>query len=333
MANDAEGGGFEALAQQYWNAWGEAVRHGMGSSVAPTAQVTDENWSQALDWWRRMLPNDTGTDTQVIFDRLQQQAGEWFGIMQQVATQFAGRSSTSEEIADAWRQAVQGQGERLLHWALGAFRGAGPAGFDPWLQEAVHGLEKWRRESAPWLDMPTFGLGRNQQSRWQTLAKAQQEYQSHGQAYAEQLKSALERAFELFEGKLAEHEQVGTQLKSVRALFDLWIEAAEEGYAAVALSEEFRQVYGAFANAHLRLRAALQREVEQICEHLGMPTRSEMDSAHRRIAELERMLRRMVDAQTSEAVTPARKSAAVTPEVAPSKRVSARKPKTSKVTP
>ena len=77
-------------------------------------------------------------------------------------------------------------------------------------------------------------------------------------------------------------------------MFDLWIEAAEESYADVALSDQFREVYGGFANAHMRLRAALQQEVEQVSERFGMPTRSEMDAAHRRIAELERAVRRML---------------------------------------
>ncbi|HBK47330.1 MAG TPA: hypothetical protein DDZ67_13040 [Xanthomonadaceae bacterium] len=132
--------------------------------------------------------------------------------------------------------------------------------------------------------------------RSEALARAQEEYQAQAQAYAAQLKAAVERAFGVFESKLAGHEQAGSQLTSARAMFDLWIEAAEEAYASVALSEEFREVYGAFANAQMRLRAALQREIEQVSDRLGMPTRSEMDAAHRRIAELERVVRRLLAA-------------------------------------
>jgi len=76
-------------------------------------------------------------------------------------------------------------------------------------------------------------------------------------------------------------------------MFDLWIEVAEEAYAKVAMSEPFQQVYAALGNAQMRLRAGLQREVEQMSERIGLPTRSEMDAAHRRIAELERSLRRL----------------------------------------
>ncbi|MNC52985.1 Poly(R)-hydroxyalkanoic acid synthase subunit [compost metagenome] len=76
-------------------------------------------------------------------------------------------------------------------------------------------------------------------------------------------------------------------------MFDLWIEVAEEAYAKVAMSEPFQQVYASLGNAQMRLRAGLQREVEQMSERIGLPTRSEMDAAHRRIAELERSLRRV----------------------------------------
>lgn len=287
-------GDFEALARQYWNAWGEALRQGGAQAAAAPGSGGDApGWQQAVDWWTQLLPDHASPTAQEAVERFRNQAGDWLGTMQQVAARFAGRDTTSEDVARAWREAVEGQGERLMQWTLGAARGAAAPGGDPWLQETARLFEKWRRDSAPWLDMPAFGLGRNHQARWQVLARAQQEYQERSQAYAAQLKSAIDQAFKLFESKLAEHEGAGSQLTSARAMFDLWIEAAEEAYSAVALSEEFRRVYGAFTNAHMRLRAAVQQEVEQLSERLGMPTRSEMDAAHRRISELERLVRRM----------------------------------------
>ena len=50
-------------------------------------------------------------------------------------------------------------------------------------------------------------------------------------------------------------------------------------------AEPFQQVYASLGNAQMRLRAGLQREVEQMSERIGLPTRSEMDAAHRRIAD------------------------------------------------
>ena len=154
-------------------------------------------------------------------------------------------------------------------------------------------LETLQRQLGPWLQSPAFGPGREHQARWQALLRAQQDYQAHSRDYVEQIKQALDDAFTLFEQRLAEHEQPGNQLTSARAMFDLWIDAAEEAYAKVALSEPFQAVYAALGNAQMRLRAATQQEIERLTESFGLPTRTEMDAAHRRIAELERLVRRM----------------------------------------
>ncbi|QRD62046.1 class III poly(R)-hydroxyalkanoic acid synthase subunit PhaE [Xanthomonas citri pv. citri] len=309
-SSGSDNGNFDDKARQYWAAWGDAMRHGQAGAAAqqpPPTSGSDapQDWRKAVDWWSQLLPTQAAPQAQEAIDRFRTQAGDWFGTMQQVAAQFAGRDTSANEVADAWRQAVQGQGEQLMQWTLGSLRGGSPGGFDPWLQDAAQALQKWREENAPWLDMPAFGLNRNHQSRLQKLARAQQEFQAQSEAYGEQLKAAIEQAFARFASRLSEHESSGSQLTSARALFDLWIEAAEESYADVALSEQFRKVYGGFANAHTRLRAALQEEVEQLSERFGMPTRSEMDAAHRRIAELERLVRRMLRNAASPASKPA----------------------------
>lgn len=82
-------------------------------------------------------------------------------------------------------------------------------------------------------------------------------------------------------------------MTSARALFDLWIDAAEEAYAEAALSPDFRTAYGALVNAQMLVRAGVQREVELIGGLVGLPGRTEMDAAHRRLAEVERELRRL----------------------------------------
>ncbi|MDL5364801.1 class III poly(R)-hydroxyalkanoic acid synthase subunit PhaE [Xanthomonas sp. NCPPB 2654] len=288
--NDA--GDFEALARQYWGAWSEALRQGGAAPAAP-ADGAAGPWREAIDTWAQWLPRGTAPQAEDAVAQLQRQAGDWFGAMQQVAAQFAGRDAGSADVAAAWKQQVQGQREQMLQWLLGTARGAGQVGVDPWLQQAAQWLQGWQRDSGPWLQMPGFGPGRNHHARWRALAKAQQDYQAQLQAYMGQLQGAIDNAFGVFEAKLREHEDPGRQLTNARAMFDLWIDAAEEAYAASALSEEFREVYAGFANAQMRLRSLLQRETEQLCEQLGLPTRSELDAAHRHIADLERRLRRL----------------------------------------
>lgn len=142
-----------------------------------------------------------------------------------------------------------------------------------------------------WLALPTFGLAREHQETQQQAALAWVEYQEQIARHNQQMLKAAQRGFELFEGKLAEREQPGRQVDSLRALYDLWVDAAEEGYAEVALSQEYRQVYGALVNAQMRLRSHIQREVERLSSDLGMPTRSEIDSIGERLQAVRREVR------------------------------------------
>ncbi|MCC7634874.1 class III poly(R)-hydroxyalkanoic acid synthase subunit PhaE [Stenotrophomonas rhizophila] len=288
-------GDIEALARQYFGAWGDALRHAAvppGSPGSPPGGDGQGGWQQAIDWWARHMPTAASGAADDAVHRFREQAGGWYGTMQQVAAQFAGRDASSAEVAQAWKQAVQGQGEGLLQWMLQGARGQTAAGGPDLLML----LERLQHDLGPWLQSPAFGPGREHQARWQALLRAQQEYQTHSRDYVEQIKQALDDAFALFEQRLAEHEQPGSQLTSARAMFDLWIEVAEEAYAKVALSEPFQRVYAALGNAQMRLRGATQQEIERVCEAIGLPTRTEMDAAHRRITDLERLVRRMAEA-------------------------------------
>ena len=282
---------FESLARQYWTAWGEALRTG---ATPATTGVPD--WKNAVDWWSRFAHGGRGEANDAV-ERFNRQARDWFGQMQQLAARFAGQDTGAADIAAEWKRALGAAGENPFPEMFRTLRGNGARGLEQWVEDASPLLEAWRREAGSWLGMPAFGLGREHQERVQKLAQAQLDLHHHEAAYNALMLKALQQAHELFEAKLAEREEPGRQLKSARELFDLWIDAAEEAYADIALSPEFREVYGALVNAQMRLRAGVQKEVELAGAMLGMPTRTEIDSAHRKIAELERVLRRLRDAQ------------------------------------
>jgi class III poly(R)-hydroxyalkanoic acid synthase PhaE subunit len=251
-----------------------------------------DSWSQLAGGARRSDASDT-------IERFSAQARQWLGMMQQVAEQFAGRSASAEDIAAAWKQAMGGGGNPFAN-LFSEMSGRGQSGFDQWYQQIApmfNGMQ-----SRQWLSTPAFGLHREHQERWQALAEAQIELQQKNDAYNALMLEAGRDAFDRFERKLAERSEPGRQLQSARALFDLWIDAAEEAYAGIALSNGFRKVYGELVNAQMRVRAGIQREIELIGGLFGMPGRTEVDAAHRKIAELERQLRRLRDAVPAQPV-------------------------------
>ena len=305
MAEDNDSTGFDAGLKRAWEAWQQAM--GQGAAGAPDAFP----WQGGIAQWTRLVSTGAAPQVHELGARFQQQAGDWLGTMQQVAARFAGRDSSAAEVAGAWRDAVEGQGDAMVRWMLDAARGGNALGDQPWIRDFVHALQSGHGEGG-WLNAPTFGPAREHQARWQALLRAQQEHQARMEAYVGSIRGVLDDAFHRFEAKLAEHEAPGSQLTSARAMFDLWIDAAEEAYATVAMSEDFQRIYADLANTQMRLRAATQHELERACELMGVPTRTEMDAAHRRIAELERWMRRMAATGTAPAPAPAKARARTT---------------------
>jgi polyhydroxyalkanoate synthase subunit PhaE len=276
--------GLENLAREFWGAWSDFARQGEG------AQGAIPGWQQAIDWWTHAAHGGR-EDANAAVEQFNRQGAHWFGLMQSVASQFAGHEGSAAEVARAWQKAVGAQGENPFPEMFRSLRGRGVAGLEQWVEDASPYLDAWRKEASGLLSLPSFGLAREHQERWQAMQRAQLALRESQSAYQALLAKVGQRAFEIFEGKLAERSEPGRQIESARALFDLWIDAAEEGYAEIALSPEFRSVYGKLVNDMMRLRKSVQDEVERMGGLFGLPSRSEIDASHRKLHALEKEVR------------------------------------------
>lgn len=291
---------FEAWTRRYWSAWGEALRAAPMTGSMPSSGAP--GWNEAMNWWSQLAQGGAqgfpGVGDEAV-SRFTSQAQGWFGQMQKLAAQFAGQKASAADIASAWKRALGGDGANPFADMLGTMPGSAQTDPSQWFEQFAPWLQQWqqqgRQQGRSWLGLPAFGFAREHHERWQQLAQAQLDLQQQSQAYQTLLAEAAQDAFVRFERKLAERSEPGRQLESVRALFDLWIDAAEEAYADIALSPRFRDAYAALVNAQMTLRARVQKEIEQTSAQLGMPTRTEIDSAHRKIVQLERELRRLRD--------------------------------------
>lgn len=243
-----------------------------------------DDWSQAMTAWQSLIKAAPGVED--AMSRIAEPSQAFSLFMGALAPGLGAEGFSAAEIVQRWRGAM-GAG---ANDAFGGLFAQGMKHFDS-SQFAAPLLDAFRTQAAAVLDAPAFGPGREQQERWQALIKAQLENQQAQSRYQALLGKVMEQAFARFESKLAEHEAPGRQLGSLRAIYDLWIDAAEEAYAETALSPEFGVAYGEMVNAQMRLRAASQNEVERVCRELGMPTRSEVTAAHRKVHALERSLR------------------------------------------
>jgi class III poly(R)-hydroxyalkanoic acid synthase PhaE subunit len=136
-----------------------------------------------------------------------------------------------------------------------------------------------------------FGFTRERQLQQQALAAAMREYADMASRYQSLIQQANAQGFERLQAQLAEMASSDKQVESLKGLYDLWVDAAEECYAQIALSAEFKQVYGAMVNAQMRVRQLQQQQLEAACRELGLPTRSEVTALGKRLQELRREVR------------------------------------------
>ena len=288
---------FAALARQYWGLWGDALQ----GAVPPAEPVPGaQAFREALQTWTQAATGGKGNFDSVL-GHFRQQSGDWLGQMQQLAAQFSGREHSARDVADAWKKML---GDNPFQDLLHGMRGPGWEGIAQWNAMAQPWLQGLRGEAANLLGLPTFGFTREHQEHAQALGKAHLRWQAALEAYNALLTKVSQEAYQIFEAKLAEREEPGRQIGNVRALFDLWVDAAEDAWAKAALSPQYRTLFGELTNAQMQLRSAVQGQIEQAANTLGLPGRTELDSAHRKIAELERQLRRIQRAAPASTVAP-----------------------------
>ena len=307
---------WEALQHQYWTAWTDLTRSQAGAT--PDASTP---WHEGLEQWARMF-GTAGKQSEAA-ERLMSSAKSYLSLMQSMLAFAAGKNAGAMDVP-SWLDALRGgmsmpgfdpstfggmpgfdpsaftkmpgmDATALFNnpmaKALREVSGQGLRSFEQLASGAAPMLQQMRQEGMSWLQAPAFGYMREHQEHYQKMALAFADFQGAVKQYNALIMKSSQRSFEILESKLGEHSEPGRQIDSVRALYDLWVDAAEEAYAEIALSDEFREVYGHVVNSQMRVRSQLQQEVERIGVDLGMPTRTELNSVHKRLHDLRRELR------------------------------------------
>ncbi len=273
----AQGFGFEA--------WIQPFREAMAAfqpSAWPNGAMPGAAWPGAGVWSGQPMGQMPGMGSAAAGMFSPGMAGPFAGMFEQLSTLAQGQwQQLAGQFSSAGTGDVMSQWRRLLETMAPAV-----AGFDASALQRGAAL----RDA---LSTPAIGPLREHVERWQKAMLAQLDYQDAAQAFSAQLGEIMKLALADFERRLSERGPSGQPPASMRALFDEWIEAGEKAWAERAGSDAFVAALGRYTNAQLRVRAAMADQVNRMAESLGLPTRGEVDADHRRIAMLERELRRL----------------------------------------
>ena len=305
---------YQAMAQQSWDAWTRHLQQQMGAAT-PFAQAgAMPNFAGAMphfgsgdDLLTRSMAAMKGYGEWLqgaASSGLGQGGGDWQQSLNQMFSSLGGQpfahafASIDSESARSFTQLWQS-------WLQATQSGAGGLSFD-----VEH--------------MAAFGYTRERQLHQQAMAAAMRDYLEWAGKYQALIQRANADGLERLKAKLADLGDSKQQVDSLKGLYDLWVDGAEEAYAKIALSDEFRHVYGAMTNAQSRLRLLQQEQLEALCRELGMPTRSEVTALGKRLQELRREVRAASSTTGSDEVS------ALRAEVAALKRRLADQPATEK---
>lgn len=311
---------YQTLAQQSWDAWTRQLQQQQQPATNPFFTPPADN--------PFFTPPAAPASGNYTLERTLSGLKGYFDWMQAAAA-----GGTAAQSGD-WRQQLQqmfGGVSQPFAQAFGGIDSAGAEGFtrqwQSWMQAAQHsGFGDLPGAQGP---TPAFGQNREQQMQQQALAAAVMESLQASARYQALIQRANAQGMQRLQDKLAEHAEPGRQIDSLKALYDLWVDAAEEAYAEIALSDEFREAYGEMVNTQMRVRQMQQQQTEQMCQQLGVPTRSEVSSLGERLQALRREFRA---SQTSSSEGHAEEIMALRRELAALKRQLASGPATTPAT-
>ena len=277
---------WQELTSQYWKSFTDMTQQAL-AGLKPDQPVLPQ-WQDGLAQWQKLFEGSLGnSDLQNGLDQLLDHGRGYLRFMQELA-----KNGGQFDAAD-----LRGAAERMVadFKLSNPFLEAFPLQNSPigdglqqmlgWMQQAGAPADE---EVRSWLNMPAFGMAREYQEQAQEYAKAQVDYRQAMNRYNSLIAQSLEAGVEGFQAKLDERGEQGRGVENLRALYDVFIDALEDAYAEMALTEEFSRAYGDLVDAQSRLRLSTNKMVEQLCRAVGVPTRSEVDTLERRLHEVRR---------------------------------------------
>ncbi|MFA5683698.1 MAG: poly(R)-hydroxyalkanoic acid synthase subunit PhaE [Lysobacteraceae bacterium] len=280
-----------AFGRQLWQQWNAATQ---AVQPAQMASMPMPDWNSALGQWAKLFDQEGG-DARRAADKLAAHGQQFFSLMQALLP-AAARHNGAPDLAALWRRGL-GDGNPMLD-ALRQVGAEGARGWEQWFGLAQTAAAPLHNDWTAALNLPAFGMARERQQEFNAWLLAQSAYAEAVQAYQQLLAKANEQGMQRFESKLAERSEPGRQIDSMRALFDLWVDAAEEAYAQIAMSPEFRDAYGELVNCQMRVKQLQNKAIERLAAEAGMPTRSELDGVLQRLRALQREVRQLRERPT-----------------------------------
>lgn len=187
-----------------------------------------------------------------------------------------------------WAQLWQDTATRMGATPMNGARGSGAGAFGDLIGQT---FDAYQQTFGRFLDTPPLGYAREYEEKLRGMAKAVQEYSTATLAYQSIMGEAWANGMSKLMESLVKRSQEGKPIRSLQELSDEWATIADPAFFEIFVSDDYVRAQGALLSATMRLRIAQRKLTEQAAQALDMPTRTEVDAAHKMLYAQRRELR------------------------------------------
>jgi polyhydroxyalkanoate synthase subunit PhaE len=306
--------------QKFVETWGQMAKDGQ------PANSQTNLWSEGLKLWTDSFqPQESGFKQAV--DKCFDAGKSYFSMTEQVSNLMADGKSATEAMTQ-WTEQLKSslQAGIMSNPMAGAMGGFNPGSFNPgsFNPSTNDFMQQWFAPAKNWENMvsnmnmfsqnpmqmpgmngaafnmgemvdplgkalsaPGIGYFREPQEKQQKGIQLMLEYhQANNDFNQASLRISIE-SVQGFQDRLVKSTSENSP-KSMRDLYDLWVEVSEEHYAVFAMSEEYQTLYGAMVNKLMSTKKHYQGITNDLMESMNMPSRQEVDTLQYRLAEVRR---------------------------------------------
>ena len=277
---------------------------------APAGPAPGAPWANAMHgWWPSARPA-TPDDTRDFFGKVLEQARHYWSIGAQFSKLIEdiaaceGNKKAILDCVNARFKALQAAAAAAYnpgpadptqqYEALLAFMQTAGAGLSPWLAAGAGpfspeaGIGQLR---ARLLSMPGLGYSRETQDKCQELLRLWGEYQDNYQEYQSVMTRLNQESLALMRKAIIKRSKKDEGIRSIKQLYDLWIESSEKAYGEYVFTDEYAALNGRLVNSLMAFRQKQNEISEDILAAMNMPTMRAMNTLERRQHQLRKQIK------------------------------------------